>query len=728
MDLQLPEETWVSASTWPIETALGGILDASIVGYLSTEVSTLNNISRIIERNITDEIDPFYFYQTEQFTVLWLLFSVIVVGNTSVLVGLIFGKRRKSRMNFFIKQLAFADLMVGLISVLTDIVWRSTVAWYAGNVACKIIRFMQVVVTYSSTYVLVALSIDRYDAITRPMNFSRSWCRARALVTAAWSISVLFSVPIIFLYEERIVEGKNQCWIELGSPAKWRIYMTVVCLTLFIIPAIIIGGCYMVIVWTIWSQSSALRHDPTRDTRRASSRGLIPRAKIKTVKMTFVIVFVAVVTGGLGGIGSVTVKYLLTNGAKYVAILDVHESHSVIVINRIKELENELGKGKFTYYVCDVTKVHNFTTMIIYDDYERYSTNIFLAILDCFKQVIQQQNHVDILINCAGFLNDRQIDLTINTNFKATVNCTLVAIDHMGKHKGGKGGVVVNIASILGLMITPAAPIYAATKHAIISFVRSMEGHNETLGVRIVCLCPHLTDTSLVANLEEKNLVLDFCKDLVHEARNIMKQKPETVASAIIEIIKKGKPGAVWITEKDEQPRAEHASYMSKSRKNRTLQGVSMNKFEIWEHTYPTTFFSFFRSYRTQKTLVFILCWSPYIVFDLLQVYGHVPRSQTNIAVATFIQSLAPLNSAANPIIYCLFSTPFCKTVRNMQAVSWFSGLCPSNPHPCFGTNTHGNSTRTTVTTSLTAHSSRRSGHISMLHPSSRKRVMVSLV
>ena len=31
----------------------------------------------------------------------------------------------------------------------------------------------QVLVTYSSTYVLVALSIDRYDAICHPMNFSR---------------------------------------------------------------------------------------------------------------------------------------------------------------------------------------------------------------------------------------------------------------------------------------------------------------------------------------------------------------------------------------------------------------------------------------------------------------------------------------------------------------------------------------------------------------------------
>ena len=35
---------------------------------------------------------------------------------------------------------------------------------------------------------------------------------------------------------------------------------------------------------------------------------------------------------------------------------------------------------------------------------------------------------------------------------------------------------------------------------------------------------------------------------------------------------------------------------------------------------------------------VFILCWSPYIVFDLLQVYDCIPDNSTNRAVATFIQ------------------------------------------------------------------------------------------
>ena len=37
-----------------------------------------------------------------------------------------------------------ADLATGLLSVLTDIVWKSTVEWHAGNAGCKIIKYLQV--------------------------------------------------------------------------------------------------------------------------------------------------------------------------------------------------------------------------------------------------------------------------------------------------------------------------------------------------------------------------------------------------------------------------------------------------------------------------------------------------------------------------------------------------------------------------------------------------------
>lgn len=108
----------------------------------------------------------------------------------------------------------FSDLSVGLLNVLTDIIWRITVTWEAGNLACKCIKFTQCMVTFASTYVLVALSIDRYDAITHPMNFSGSWKRAKVLVISAWIMSGLFSTPQFILYEETLIQGKDTSIIK----------------------------------------------------------------------------------------------------------------------------------------------------------------------------------------------------------------------------------------------------------------------------------------------------------------------------------------------------------------------------------------------------------------------------------------------------------------------------------------------------------------------------------
>ncbi|XP_064474475.1 cardioacceleratory peptide receptor-like isoform X2 [Ornithodoros turicata] len=281
---------------------------------LSFDIADPANGSNTANETTEPDLEYFYFYQVETLTFLWVLFTMIVVGNSSVLVALLLSKNRKSRMNFFIMHLAIADLAVGLISVLTDIIWKTTVDWYGGNVGCKFVRFAQILVTYSSTYVLVALSIDRYDAITHPMNFSGSWKRARWLVATAWITSTVMSVPAIFLNHEVVVKGRLQCWINL-TPWEWKLYMTLVAISLFFIPTLIITACYSIIVYTIWTKSKILSYpklsnksvssqgsistnsksgDHDTDTKRTSSRGIIPKAKIKTIKMTLIIVFVFV--------------------------------------------------------------------------------------------------------------------------------------------------------------------------------------------------------------------------------------------------------------------------------------------------------------------------------------------------------------------------------------------------------------------------------------------------
>ena len=54
------------------------------------------------------------------------------------------------------------------------------------------------------------------------------------------------------------VAGKMQCWIEFQQPWQWQTYMTLVAVSLFVVPALIISGCYTIIVLTIWSKSKTL--------------------------------------------------------------------------------------------------------------------------------------------------------------------------------------------------------------------------------------------------------------------------------------------------------------------------------------------------------------------------------------------------------------------------------------------------------------------------------------
>ncbi|KAF7285235.1 hypothetical protein GWI33_011556 [Rhynchophorus ferrugineus] len=116
------------------------------------------------------------------------------------------------------------------------------------------------------------------------------------------------------------------------------------------------------------------------------------------------------------------------------------------------------------------------------------------------------------------------------------------------------------------------------------------------------------------------------------------------------------------------------------------------------------------------KPDLFVLCWSPYIIFDLLQVYGHIPRTQTNIAVATLIQSLAPLNSAANPLIYLLFSTHICTNIRKLlpttHSLCIFFFCIPSDEQDhCLQ---HQNGSAQTLTMSLTQSSRRLASRTSL--------------
>lgn len=77
---------------------------------------------------------------------------------------------------------------------------------------------------------------------------------------------------------------------------------------------------------------------------------------------------------------------------------------------------------------------------------------------------------------------------------------SLLALKVMGKNRGGNGGIVVNIASILGLQELSGCPIYVGTKHFVLGMTRSFGQHYfyEKTGVKFLTMCPGVTHTPLI--------------------------------------------------------------------------------------------------------------------------------------------------------------------------------------------------------------------------------------
>jgi hypothetical protein len=55
------------------------------------------------------------------------------------------------------------DLLVGLVSVMIDMIWRTTVTWSAGPIACKVVKYLQV--TYNICSYIFCIDIIVYYGI-----------------------------------------------------------------------------------------------------------------------------------------------------------------------------------------------------------------------------------------------------------------------------------------------------------------------------------------------------------------------------------------------------------------------------------------------------------------------------------------------------------------------------------------------------------------------------------
>lgn len=200
---------------------------------------------------------------------------------------------------------------------------------------------------------------------------------------------------------------------------------------------------------------------------------------------------VAVVTGGVSGIGLATVRLLVDKGCR-VVVGDVHEASA-------ETLLQELGP-RVAFRRCDVAQ--------------------FDEVQALMQTAVSEFGGLDILVNNAGMGSEvcTSVDLSPETWRR------VIAVDLDSVFYGCKaaipwmrlrgGGAVVNIASISGLGGDYGFNAYNAAKGAVVNYTRSLAMDHAVDQIRVNAVCPGLVATRLTAFMEKKGILPELTKTI----------------------------------------------------------------------------------------------------------------------------------------------------------------------------------------------------------------------
>ncbi|XP_049611917.1 vasopressin V2 receptor [Syngnathus scovelli] len=180
-------------------------------------------------------------------TVLTVILVLALLGNGLVLVVLLRrSRRRRNPLHQFMLNLCLADLVVALFQVLPQLVWDAWGLFPGPDFLCRSVKYLQVLGMFASSYMIVAMTIDRHYAICCPLLAHRSWATHRwnTLILLAWGLSSLLSVPQVFIFSRsEVAPGVYECWGHFAESWGLKAYVTWMTLAVFVVPVLVIIVC-----------------------------------------------------------------------------------------------------------------------------------------------------------------------------------------------------------------------------------------------------------------------------------------------------------------------------------------------------------------------------------------------------------------------------------------------------------------------------------------------------
>ncbi|KAK2498780.1 hypothetical protein MC885_001686 [Smutsia gigantea] len=195
-----------------------------------------------------------------------LVFLLSLLGNSLVMLVVLYSRVSHSVTDVYLLNLAIADLLFAL----TLPIWAASKAkgWTFGTLLCKVVSLLKEINFYSSILLLACISIDRYLAIvhaTRTLTQKRHWVKFICL--GIWVLSLILSLPIL-LFRRAIYPPNSSpvCYEDMGvNTTKWRMVMRVLPQTFgFLLPLLVMLFCYGLTLRTLFEAHMGQKHRAMR--------------------------------------------------------------------------------------------------------------------------------------------------------------------------------------------------------------------------------------------------------------------------------------------------------------------------------------------------------------------------------------------------------------------------------------------------------------------------------
>eukprot|EP00079_Xenopus_tropicalis_P020263 XP_012811014.1 PREDICTED: melanopsin-B-like [Xenopus tropicalis] len=221
-----------------------------------------------------------------------------IIGNLLVLYAFYSNKKLRTAPNYFIMNLAISDFLMSATQAPVCFLSSLHREWILGEIGCNVYAFCGALFGITSMMTLLAISVNRYIVITKPLQ-SIQWSskkRTLQVIVLVWMYSFMWSLAPLLGWSSYVPEGlRISCtWDYVTSTTSNKSYTMMLCCCVFFIPLIIISHCYFFMFLAIRSTG--------RNVQKLGSYGrqsfLTPTMKNewKMAKIAFVIIIVYVLS------------------------------------------------------------------------------------------------------------------------------------------------------------------------------------------------------------------------------------------------------------------------------------------------------------------------------------------------------------------------------------------------------------------------------------------------